>query len=58
MTKYGWKTEDEARKNVKVYDKDYHELLADNDIEAVIIALPLHLHAKVAIEAMRTASTC
>ncbi len=27
-------------------------------IEAVIIALPLHLHAPVAIEAMEAASTC
>jgi predicted dehydrogenase len=53
MTKYGWKSEDEARQHVKVYAGDYHELLADKDIEAVIIALPLHLHAKVAIEAMK-----
>ena len=41
MTKYGWKTEDEARKHVKVYDQDYHELLKEPDVEAVIIALPL-----------------
>ena len=29
------------------------ELLADKDIEAVVIALPLHLHAPVAIEALK-----
>ena len=52
MTKYGWKTEDEARKHVKVYT-DYKELLADKSLEAIIIGLPLHLHAPVAIEAMK-----
>lgn len=31
---------------------DYHRLLDRDDIELVIIALPLHLHAAVAIEAM------
>ena len=52
MTKYGWKTEGEAKKHVKVYG-DYRELLANEpDIEAVIIALPLHLHAPAAIAAM------
>jgi predicted dehydrogenase len=48
MHVYGWQTEDEARKHVKVYDGTnggYEALIADPDIEAVIIALPLHLHA-------------
>jgi len=52
MAKYGWKTEDAARKQVKVYE-GYEELLANDDVEAVIIALPLHLHAPAAIKAMR-----
>ncbi len=55
MAKYDWKSEDEARRNVTVYG-DYHELLADKDklgIEAVVIALPLHLHAPVAVQAMQ-----
>ncbi|MFM9058383.1 MAG: Gfo/Idh/MocA family protein, partial [Planctomycetaceae bacterium] len=37
---------------VKVYAA-YEELLADPNVEAVIIALPLHLHAPAAIKAMR-----
>jgi len=53
MSKYGWKSEDEARKHVKVYGQDYHELLDDPAVEAVIVALPLHLHDVVAIEAMQ-----
>jgi predicted dehydrogenase len=52
MAKYKWSSEDEARKQVKVYGA-YEELLADDDIEAVVIALPLHLHAEAAIKAMR-----
>ena len=43
MSIYGWKTEDEARKHVKVYDKDYMDLLNDPNVEAVVVALPLHL---------------
>ncbi len=55
MKKYGWATEQEARENVKVYNS-YQELIenaADDDVEAVIIALPLHLHAPAAIAAMK-----
>ncbi|NUQ65277.1 MAG: Gfo/Idh/MocA family oxidoreductase [Pirellulales bacterium] len=55
LAKYGWKTEDEARKHVEVYG-DYRELIANakqDGIEAVVIALPLHLHAPAAIAAMR-----
>jgi predicted dehydrogenase len=37
---------------VRWYD-NYHELLENPDIEMVVIALPLHLHAEVAIEAMQ-----
>ncbi len=51
MNVYGWNSEDVARKNVHV-TSDYKEVLNDPDIEGVIIALPLHLHAPVAIEAM------
>jgi predicted dehydrogenase len=44
----------DARKNIKVYD-DYGKMLDahKNELEAVVIALPLHLHAKVAIDCMR-----
>lgn len=52
MKKYKWSSEDEARKNITVYT-DYKELLANPNIEGVIIALPLHLHAQVAIEALQ-----
>ena len=52
MSKYTWSTEDAAREKVKVYAA-YEDLLADKDVEAVIIALPLHLHAPAAIKAMR-----
>jgi predicted dehydrogenase len=52
---YGWKTDAEAKKNVKVYGA-YQDLIAhakEDRIEAVIIALPLHLHAPAAVAAMK-----
>jgi len=55
MSVYGWKSEDAAKQNVKVYGA-YDELLSrakEDGIEAVIIALPLHLHAPAAIAAMK-----
>jgi predicted dehydrogenase len=60
MSVYGWKSEAEARNHVRVYG-DYKELLeaekANTDeetkVEAVIIGLPLFLHAPAAIEAMK-----
>jgi predicted dehydrogenase len=53
MKVFGYKTEDEARKHVKVYENDYHELLDDPDVEAVIIATPLFMHHPMAVAAMR-----
>lgn len=55
MSIYGWKSEKEANKHVKVYGP-YQELLDNaqkHGIEAIIIATPLHLHAPIAIAAMK-----
>jgi predicted dehydrogenase len=51
ISRYGFADEKAARDHVKVYT-DYKELLKNDDVEAVIIALPLHLHAQAAIDAM------
>lgn len=56
LSVYGWNTEAEARKHVKVYDGSnggYEALIADPDVEAVIIALPLHLHAPATCQALK-----
>ncbi len=55
MEVYGWKNEAEAKKNVKVYGA-YEELIEnakEDGLEAVIISLPLHLHAPAAVAAMK-----
>ncbi|MFO0923714.1 MAG: Gfo/Idh/MocA family oxidoreductase [Pirellulales bacterium] len=55
IKKQKYSSYDEARANVKVYDQNnggIAALLDDKSIEAVIIALPLHLHAPVAVQAM------
>jgi predicted dehydrogenase len=41
-----------ARKEIKVYE-DYKQVLEDKNIEAVVIALPLHLHSQVSIDALK-----
>ena len=53
IRRYGYANEDQARKHVKVYENNYKELLDDPDVEMVIIAVPLHLHAQIAIDAMQ-----
>ena len=55
MSVYGWKTETEARKHVKVYGpwEDLIKNAKQDKLEGVIIALPLWLHAPVAIAAMQ-----
>ncbi|GHT45152.1 NADH-dependent dehydrogenase [Planctomycetales bacterium] len=53
---YGWATESEAKKHVKVYT-DYRELIRNakaDGVEAIIIGLPLHLHAPAAVFAMQS----
>ncbi|MEX1223236.1 MAG: Gfo/Idh/MocA family oxidoreductase, partial [Pirellulales bacterium] len=52
LKKYGWPSESAARRHVKVYDNGYEEMLDDPNVEGVIVALPLHLHAEASIKAM------
>lgn len=42
----------DSSKKIKLYE-NYHDLLANKDIEAVVIALPLHLHAQASIDALK-----
>lgn len=43
---------EQTARSIKVYN-DHRELLADPDLEAVVIAVPLNQHAPLAIEAMQ-----
>jgi predicted dehydrogenase len=45
---YGERSRDKIRRY-----ENYHDLLADQNIEMVVIALPLHLHAQATIDALR-----
>jgi predicted dehydrogenase len=49
---FGYKSREEAEKHIKVYS-DYKKALADPNVEAIIIALPLFLHAPVAVDACK-----
>jgi predicted dehydrogenase len=49
---FDWKSQDDARKHLKVY-QEVDDCLKDPSVEGVIIALPLHLHAEVAVRAIQ-----
>jgi predicted dehydrogenase len=54
--KEGWVDRSAAEKHITVHkdqDNGYQKLLDDPRVEAVIIALPLHLHHQAAVAAMR-----
>src|SRR3990172_6327045 len=51
--KHGWTDETAAKNHIQVHTDGYDTLLDDPNIEAVIIAVPLHLHYPVALAAMR-----
>ncbi|WP_254510954.1 Gfo/Idh/MocA family protein [Anatilimnocola floriformis] len=52
IKRFGFADEAAAKEHIKVTE-DYKEVLKNPEVEAIIIALPLHLHAIVAIEAMQ-----
>ncbi len=53
ISKYGYLSEADAHREITVYADRYEELLDDDSVEGVLIALPLHLHAEASIKAMR-----
>jgi predicted dehydrogenase len=52
ISKYGYADERAAKQEIKV-ESEYQKCLEDPSVEAIIIALPLFLHAPVAIDALR-----
>ncbi len=52
ISKYGYSDEKAAKKEIKI-ESDYKKVLEDPNVEAIIIALPLFLHAPVAIDALK-----
>ena len=55
LTVYGWDTMKQAREHIKIYN-DYRDLInnaKEDGLEAIIIGLPLHLHAPAAVYAMK-----
>jgi predicted dehydrogenase len=52
IAKYGYADEKAAKKEIKI-ESDYKKVLDDPNVEAIIIALPLFLHAPVAIDALK-----
>jgi len=55
LSVYGWDTVKQAREHIKIYH-DFRELIKNaqaDGLEAIIIGLPLHLHAPAAVFAMK-----
>lgn len=52
IAKYGYADERAAKSEIKI-ESDYKKCLDDPNVEAIIIALPLFLHAPVAIDAIK-----
>ena len=52
ISKYKYADEKAAKDHIKVYE-DYKQLIADKNVEAVIIALPLFLHAQATVDALQ-----
>jgi predicted dehydrogenase len=52
IAKYGYADEKAAKKEIKI-ESDYKKVLDDPNVEAIIIALPLFLHASVTMDALK-----